>query len=225
MTKFEAQQFATRFLELFLANGFGSMTKRETELVVFHLLRDTREYRNKSNYEIASLLKIPESKVKALRLASALKYESLNKTAILSKIVLRLAENRQYVNFDKGKIEISLEDPIEKRELEQYLKSKGHHAEYTLNSEVLKIAPIRLLELIVENMERGEAEFDRLVRENLNDIETSARILDNALTLSQKFAQLKKELLSTSSLISLLSSAIGSFVTTMPLSIINKTED
>jgi DNA-binding CsgD family transcriptional regulator len=225
VTKFEAQQFATRFLELFLANGFGSMTKRETELVVFHLLRDTREYRNKSNYEIASLLKIPESKVKALRLASALKYESLNKTAILSKIVLRLAENRQYVNFDKGKIEISLEDPIEKRELEQYLKSKGHHAEYTLNSEVLKIAPIRLLELIVENMERGEAEFDRLVRENLNDIETSARILDNALTLSQKFAQLKKELLSTSSLISLLSSAIGSFVTTMPLSIINKTED
>ncbi|KOR30200.1 hypothetical protein TI05_14365 [Achromatium sp. WMS3] len=71
MTKTEQQHFTKQFLDLFLANGFGSMSKRDTELAVFHLLRNTSEYQGKSNYELAKLLKIPESRIKSLRLASA----------------------------------------------------------------------------------------------------------------------------------------------------------
>ncbi|KOR31173.1 hypothetical protein TI04_02265 [Achromatium sp. WMS2] len=212
MTKTEQQEFAVRFLEIFLAGGFGSLTKREVELAVFYLLRRTSDYQDKSNYELATMLRIPEYKVKSLRLTSALKYETINRAAILGDIVIRLAANNQYANFDKGKVEISLEDPIEKRELEQYLKSKGHHAEYTINSEILRIAPVRLFELIVDNMENGEAEFDRLVREHLEDTAASERILEGAPSIGQKLTRLRKEVLDTNTLVSLLGGAIGGFV-------------
>lgn len=209
MTKNEQQLFANKFVELFLANGFGSMTKHEIEILVFHLLHSTYDYRDKSNYELATLLKIPEAKVKSLRLAAALKYETINHKAVLGKIIMRLANNYQYANVSNGKVELSLEDPIEKRELEHYLKSNGYHAEYTLNSELLRIAPIRLFELLIDNMENGAEEFDRLVRENIDDNMVSTRILEGAPTLLQKLQRLRKEALNTNTLLSLLSGTVG----------------
>lgn len=112
---------------------------------------------------------------------------------MLSRIVERLVYSEQFANLTEGKIEISLEGPIEKRELENFLKSKGHFAEYTLNSEVLKITPIRLLELIMEHVENANAEFDQIVRTHITDRGMSARILSNAPSLKQKLDKLRAE--------------------------------
>ena len=68
MTPKEFQEFATQFLRKYLAGGFASMPKSEIDLLVFHYLTQADEYQGKSNYELAALLKIPESRVKTLRL-------------------------------------------------------------------------------------------------------------------------------------------------------------
>ncbi len=211
MTPDEKEKFATKFLKVYLAAGFGSLPKREIDLIVFHHLCQSRDFRRKTNYELASLLKIPESRIKALRLASALKYAQINSKAILGRIVLRLSEGHQFANIENGKLEISIEDPIEQRELENFLKGKGHFAEYTFNSEVLRIAPIRLFELIVENMERPNEEFNNLVQQHIDDRAASERILDGAPTLKQKLSRLRKETMSANTLTALLSGAAGAF--------------
>lgn len=149
--------------------------------------------------------------MKALRLASALKYQDINSEVILGDIVRRISSAHHISNVDSGKIEISLEDPVEKRELENFLKSKGHFAEYTFNAEVLRITPIRLFELIVENMENGEEQFNQLVRQHLQDKEASDRVLTGAPTLKQKFSRLRKENMDASFIISLLTGAAGAF--------------
>ncbi|NOT98901.1 MAG: hypothetical protein HOO97_07385 [Sideroxydans sp.] len=211
MTRDEKEKFATDFLEIYLATGFGSLPKREIDFIVFHHLCQSREFRGKTNYEVASLLKMPESRIKSFRLTSALKYQEINSKVILGQIVVRLSKGQQFANIESGKLEISLEDPIERRELENFLKTKGHFAEYKFNTEVLRIAPIRLFELIVENLERPDEEFNTLVQQHIEDSAASERILDGAPTLKQKLARLRKEVVSVNTLTALLSGAAGAF--------------
>jgi hypothetical protein len=211
MTRDEKESLATNLVSLYLDAGFGAPSKREVDLLLFHHITRARENRKKSNYELASLLKIPESRVKSYRLASALKYQEINSKAILGEVILRLSKGIQSTALEAGKFELSLEDPIERRELENYLKSKGHFAEYTFNSEVVRIAPVRLFELIVENMDNAEETFNELVRQHIEDADTSDRILEGAPTLKQKFHRLRKEVMSSRTLISLVAGAASAF--------------
>lgn len=52
--------------------GLGALPKREIDLFIFNNLMEMTAYKGKSNYELAELLKIPESIIKALKLNSAL---------------------------------------------------------------------------------------------------------------------------------------------------------
>lgn len=211
MTRDEKEQLASGLLELYRASGFGSASKREIDLLVFHHITQAREHKGKTNYQLSTELKIPESRIKTFRLTSALKYQTINSKTILGNIIFRLSKSQQFSAIEKGKVEISLEDPIEKRELENFLKSKGYFAEYTFNAEVLRIAPIRLFELIVENMEHAEAQFNELIRQHIDDQDASQRILDGAPTLKQRFSRLRKETMTASTLVSLLSGAVAAF--------------
>ena len=211
MTRDEKEKLAADLVSLYLESGFGSPSKREVDMLLFHHITQARENKGKSNYELAALLKIPESRVKTFRLTSALKYQTINTKAILGNIIIRLSKGQQYTTIENGKIEISLEDPVEKRELENFLKSKGHFAEYTFNVEVLRIAPVRLFELIVENMDKPEDQFNELVRQYINDEAASERILDGAPTLKQKFARLRKETMNASTLVALVGGAANAF--------------
>lgn len=213
MTRDEKESLATNLVSLYLNAGFGAPSKREVDLLLFHHITQARENRKKSNYELAALLKIPESRVKSYRLASALKYQDINTKAILGDVILRLSKGIQSAALEAGKFELSLEDPIERRELENYLKTKGHFAEYTFNSEVVRIAPVRLFELIVENMEKAEETFNELVRKHIEDSDASDRILEGAPTLKQKFQRLRKEVMNSSTLVSLVGGAASAFGT------------
>ena len=155
MNNREKAQFADAFLETYLLLGLGALSKTEIDTLVFHLLTETGEYRKCSNYELATRFKVSETRIKNLRLAAALKYRDINPKAVLGDVVLRTLDGKQALDVRSGKVEIALENPIEKRELENFLKVRGNSAEYTLNNEVLRIEPIRLLELMVDNLERA----------------------------------------------------------------------
>lgn len=204
MTSIEKQDFADKFTKLYLSMGLGSLPKREIDLFVFHFLIGSSDYRGKSNYELANAFGIPESRIKTLRLNAALKHEEINPKVVLSRIVDRLIHSEQFASLSEGKIEISLEDPIEKRELENFLKLRGHYAEYTLNSEVLKITAGRLLELIMEHADKANEEFDQMIRAHISDGAVSDRILESAPTLKQKLDKLRAENLKMETLKSLI---------------------
>lgn len=209
MNQREKQEFAEKFTEVYLAQGFGSLPKSEIDLLVFHLLSKTRDFEGKANYQVSTMLKIPEARVKTLRMNSALKYDKINSRAVLSQIIQRFVESEQFTEFQDGKFELSLEDPIEKRELENFLKKRGHHAEYALNTEVLKISPVRLFELIVENLEHPRERFNEIVQANIGDAEATRILTEEALTLGQKFTRLRREALNADTMKSLVGAAAG----------------
>ena len=209
MNQRERQEFAEKFLEVYLAQGFGSLPKSEIDLLVFHLLSRTRDFSDKSNYEISTSLKIPESRVKMLRMNSALKYDKINSKVVLSRIIQRFVESERFAELGGGKVELSLEDPIEKRELENFLKVRGHHAEYALNTEVLRISPVRLFELIVENLENPRVRFNEIVQANIGDADAARKLTEGALSLGQKFTRLRRETFSADTMRALIGAAVG----------------
>ena len=72
-----SENFGKEFLEHYLSGSFGSMSKSETEILIFHLL--SKHFEISSNYEISNLLKISETKVKNLTLNAHLRYGQSNK--------------------------------------------------------------------------------------------------------------------------------------------------
>lgn len=78
-----SENFGKEFLEHYLSGSFGSMSKSETEILIFHLL--SKHFEISSNYEISNFLKISETKVKNLTLNAHLRYGQSNKD-ILKKL-------------------------------------------------------------------------------------------------------------------------------------------
>lgn len=212
LTEDQYKEFGEQFVARFLAHGFGAMTKTEIDILVFHLLSESSEIKDKSNYRVANKLQISESKVKSMRLNAALKYKQANHKAVLANIVTRVTDEMAKPEFEGGKVTITIENPVEQRELEHAIKSVGRNIEYGLNKELLKISPIALFELVVSNLENSEQEFENIIQAQITDQDKQNSIINNALTFRQKLNKVGEEISEKASLISLLGAAGGALV-------------
>lgn len=204
-----AEAFVATFLERYLAHGFGAMQKREIDVLLFHLLSDADQIKDKTNYEVANFLRITEARVKTLRLESTLKYRPANHKEVLGKIVKELIDEMRKPDFDGEYISMALEDPVHKREFEYAAKKSGYQVEYGINRELLKIKPLSLLTIILENIEDGEKEFVKIIKTHITDKEKQATVLDKALSFPQKINKIREVFADNSGLVSLLTAAAG----------------
>lgn len=182
------ENFGKEFLEHYLSGSFGSMSKSETEILIFHLL--LKHFENSSNYEISNLLKISETKVKNLTLNAHLRYGRNNKD-ILKKIMLRICDTLD-VNFDEniGEIKFSVENPVEKRELVNEIKKLGSYADFSFNNEILKIKINVFLKLL--NRLVGEDNFKKVFQKYLKEKTIQNDALYSSLTTCQKVMKFLK---------------------------------
>jgi hypothetical protein len=111
--------------------------------------------------------------------------------------------------FEKGVVTITIEDPVEQRELEHAIKLIGRNIEYGLNKELFKISPIALFELVVSNLEYPEQGFTKIIQTQIQDQEKQAAIINDTLTLRQKLNKVGEEISDKASIISLLSAVGG----------------
>ena len=183
-----SENFGKEFLEHYLSGSFGSMSKSETEILIFHLL--SKHFENSSNYEISNFLKISETKVKNLTLNAHLRYGQSNKD-ILKKIMLRICDTLD-VNFDEniGEIKISVENPVEKRELVNEIKKLGSYADFSFNNEILKIKINVFLKLL--NRLVGEDNFKKVFQKYLKEKTIQNDALYSSLTTCQKVMKFLK---------------------------------
>src|SRR5262245_61386122 len=86
LSKDEREQFAHKLLTKLSEQAFGAMPKRELELLLFHLLSQTEKLRAMNTYDWANLLRISESRVRALRADAALRFMAVDNQAALTEI-------------------------------------------------------------------------------------------------------------------------------------------
>lgn len=105
------EEFGKAFVEKYFQNGFASMPKREVDILVFHLLRTSKEFQSKSIYDLSNIFKISESKVKSLILEGSLRHTAINHKAVIGKIVQRYIDKLQQIDLKDGYCELALDDP------------------------------------------------------------------------------------------------------------------
>ena len=187
----EKIQFSEEFLNLFLALGFGSMPKREIEILIFHLLyHKTKIFVNQSNYDIANELKISESKIKSFKAEASLKYQQMEHQEALQEIAKLFFEfNNTKTAFDGDIIQFALEDPVLKREFEHAVKELGYFVDYSFNREIVKVKARIFLEIFIQNFGQAETKYQEILKAYYRDEREYQKLITKAQTVDKQLEQ------------------------------------
>lgn len=184
-----SENFGKEFLEHFLSGSFGSMSKSETEILVFHLL--SKHFENSSNYEISNLLKISETKVKNLTLNAHLRYPRQSGDEIVRETLVDIAKKFSAIYDEQScEVKIHIQSSVKKREIINAINNLGSFAEYGLNNEILKIRINTLFSLFEKFLDKEK--FKDTVQTYLKDKKLNEKQFFDALNNSQRFIEIIK---------------------------------
>ena len=205
----EATQLGKAFSALVQDRGLGALSKKDYELLLFHHLSTSAALRLAGNYALANQLKVTESKIKAMRLESAIRHQPANHKAVLGTIVQRILDAMNKPDFSGSSVAITLENPVDRREFEQAVKLAKHSVDYGINREILRIEALALFEIILANVDDAEARFKEVVQACITTKARQQEVLDKALTFRQKLNKLGEDVSSNGGAVSLLTAAAG----------------
>ncbi|MFB6307164.1 MAG: hypothetical protein ABEH43_09305, partial [Flavobacteriales bacterium] len=171
----EPKWFAECLLGHYLDRGFGTMPKRELEILIFHLLTKTVYFRDMNTYELANELKISENRVRKYREDAALRYGEKDADEAMRELAQLFFENQEDVShtFDGDKIKFEVDDPVLKREFEYAARSANYLTETSFRNRIISIKPHAFVSVFAEVYDDIQDEFNELVKEELekeNDI-------------------------------------------------------
>jgi hypothetical protein len=151
LTEKEKAAFFDVFWRAWSANGFGTLTKKDTELLIFGCLRRAFGRAGpKNNYDWAKLLRLPPTKVRSMRLEAHLRFghlldnsgtetaeEFLKNFGVLQSIDVRGLKASG--DLDNVAVSFVIEDPVAQMVIENRLKELGSYLDFHRNREVVKL--------------------------------------------------------------------------------------
>ncbi len=156
----EPATFSNHLLQELLRNGWGTLSKRDLDLLLFMLLeKDGAWDRSASNYEVARALRLTEGRVALLRKDAYARWRLLNPeepAAALRRIfessltkkklehVMKFATERR---MSEGFIPLLIEHPDDRAEMERAIKVSGGVPVYERNREVILISHSDLVDI------------------------------------------------------------------------------
>lgn len=156
----DAAVFGQKFMEQYLAEGWGSLGKRDMELLLFVLLeKDGALDRGASNYTIARQLRVTESKASSLRRDAYARWRPLTLESpdqVVRRLILaaldakRLENTAQFASerrMGEGFIPLLVEHPDDRSEIEQAIKAAGAIPIHERNREVVLIHYSTLIDI------------------------------------------------------------------------------
>lgn len=187
--------------EHYFNHNFGSMSKSDLETLLFHLYEDNLTKRRKDaeielsdksmsswesdDYTLSKALGITQSRVRALKERSALKYPQKEELDFRDGI-LSVIKSAYYCKSDK-KMHCFINDVIAQIEIRHYLETKFMFDEFSLNPKVMVLTPKAFFEVCDPNGKFGNiiAENKDLINEDLKLLRLKKNEIDVAIS---KFA-------------------------------------
>lgn len=133
-----------KLLDVFLRNYctpcFGGLAKREVDLLVFRLLIQAKQIDLESSQQsISRFLRIPISKVKSLIYETQLRDDRCDENWFRNEVLKVLQTARLSVSKTGAYIKLEIDNPMLRKELESKVKQLNGFADYSFNSDILKI--------------------------------------------------------------------------------------
>jgi hypothetical protein len=187
LTREEKIDIAETFLATFLRGGFGAMTKREVELLVFHCLERTDSFNKLSFYDRANALRILESKVKSLKAEATQRYAQLDHRSAIYELAVGVARHKTIpASYEGGRIVLVIENPALRRELEHAMRKDGARMDYTLNADVVSVDLDSFLQLLRRTVALGDEELAKRLATGVTDQKASKKLLAKELPLADR---------------------------------------
>jgi hypothetical protein len=163
--------FTNKFLEEYLSNGMATMSKREIDILMMHLLLEYCNLSNMSNYDLSLMLKLSETRVKSLRYEARLKYPTPENYVerefliVLGRAKFELDKSDK-TNVEKMKISFVIEDNFLRQAIQGKLKARGMFADTSFNSEIVRVESGFLLSIIDDIYgEARSSEFKEAIKQ------------------------------------------------------------
>jgi hypothetical protein len=182
----EPDSFGTSLLQHFMNGGWGSLSKRDLELLIFILLeRDGCLARSASNFQLGRELRITPQKVVALRRDAYARWREfvqeseegvlirIFRGALLAEALERSSVYATERKHNEGFIPVLIEHPDDRMTVENAIKQTGGMPVYERNREVLLIFYKDLIQLaFVRNLITDPKKVQRELKRLLGDPET-----------------------------------------------------
>jgi hypothetical protein len=166
LTPKQKSSFFDVYWKAWSTNGFGTLTKKDSELLIFGCLKKVLGSDGpKNNYEWATLLRLTPSKIKSMRLESHLRFGHLlnENSADSAKGFLDHFTYVQAIDItgldSKGDllavtVSFVIEDPVVQMEIENKLKNLGSYLDFHRNREVVKVRLVDFFKLTADGKEQ-----------------------------------------------------------------------
>lgn len=132
--------FVEEFLQEYLSRGFGSLSKREVDVLVMHLLMKYADLDGMSNFDLSLAFKLSETKVKNLKYESSLKHSKNSASSIEHDFLSLLDKAKLKVIGKETWISLAIEDNFLKSAIKAKVKENGSFTDSSFNSEIVKIS-------------------------------------------------------------------------------------
>jgi hypothetical protein len=165
------------FLRDYCAPTFGGRSKREIDLLVFQLLIQTKQIDlADSQQSISRSLRIPIGKVKSLIYDAQLRDDQYDDNWFRAEILKTLRTSRLNVGKGGSHIKLAIDNPLLRKEFEYRVKKLSGLADYSFNSDILKldfeIYALIIREIIDDPTEQSKLEAAIRAAINLKDSQT-----------------------------------------------------
>ncbi len=165
--------FEDEFLEEYLSRGFGSLSKRDIDIFVMHLLMKHSNLKNESNFDLSMKLKLTETRIKNLKYEAHLKYAESSKDDIKEEFLSLLNKVKLQVVGNETWISIVVEDTFLRNVIKAKVKENGSFVDGSFNSEIVKISVDDFSYLIYVSLdEEGREKIEKEISGLFSDKET-----------------------------------------------------
>jgi len=182
------ERFANEFISEYLRISFGSLSKKELELLIFKLiLIDQGLYLDFDKFKVSKLLKVSETKVSNLYKELQLRGETFN-DEWFTKELKRLFKDLK-VEVDSKRVILQVANPILKFYMEKFFNEKGIIVDYSFNKNILKINLEAFSELLLNEYLTEEEKREVLSSLNKNELEFKEIIKNGIISFVNGFSE------------------------------------
>lgn len=119
----DAQGFVDDFISYYLERGFGTLSKRDMEVLIFHLLHRHGYFGSKINFfEASKNLRISETRVRNLFQDVQLRYDQYSPSEARERFI-QVIEQRRFELDSNDKYHFQLRDPLLRQYMEEWIDS------------------------------------------------------------------------------------------------------
>lgn len=166
------KSFANEFLKIYLSRGFGNMSKREMDVLIFHLLQKNNALNNKSNHLLALQLRTTPVKIKALAYEAKLRFPDEESTFTEDYFKEKLREYFKEPTIKVRKndswVYIQIDDPILMDSFKAIAKNNKEVIDKSFNEEIVKISIEGFMLVIQELVDKKKLEeLNKLIKKEL----------------------------------------------------------